>query len=333
MRIILLWVCLLCSGYAAAAGKLYIQEKAVFADGAAVRDLVNNKCNLEEFLGNKISQTVLVAIPDSVLISKEAPAARSTILENTILAARRIDKSSASVAGYDMTIRSDYKMAGQVVATKVTPISSTAFANLGSTCSNLEKDADAMALQIAKWLSEVRDDQVADAGKNTNAPQSTEEAAVDDDSFLINSVATFQDDESGRVISKRSKSECGLERSIPIAVLKYAEKYRVRATLHEEQSTEAATSKIVSLEIRNVVGARAGNGFWNGRWVESEIGVMLTLKRGNATEIAHKYFACSAGLGIITLANIRPCQRLSKCSDQLGNKMAKWLRTGLDNSD
>lgn len=147
-----------------------------------------------------------------------------------------------------------------------------------------------------------------------------EEEKRDDGAFLINNIATYKD---GMQISDSAKSECGLERSIPIAIEQFSQKFKVKASMQDTAKAVTPSSKIVSVEIENLVAGRGGSGF-GGRWVVSEIGVTVSLKMG-ADEAVNKYFSCSAGLGANPFANFKACDRLERCSEQIGAKAAKWL--------
>jgi hypothetical protein len=70
-----------------------------------------------------------------------------------------------------------------------------------------------------------------------------------------------------------------------------------------------------------------------GRWVISELGVNVVLKRDGTADPVHKFFACSAGLGANPFANLRACDRLNRCTEQIGARTAKWLRSTGNESD
>lgn len=204
MKSIWFCICFFCSTHSVAAEKLYIQEKAVFADGAAARESIKDKCNLEEFFGKKIYEVVLIAIPDSALVSNRTPPRNAAVLEDTILAAQGTGGAPAFFAGNTMTIRSDYKVAGQVVATKVSSVSSKAFTTLGGTCSNLEGDADQIAMQIAKWVSGVQNERMNEVGQKSEA--STDVNNEENFVALITPIKYVE----GNTVRDSIKAECGL---------------------------------------------------------------------------------------------------------------------------
>lgn len=140
-------------------------------------------------------------------------------------------------------------------------------------------------------------------------------------SFRIDRLATYKD--YGRV-SEGAKKECGLEQSIPRAIEKFAPRYSVKASLADMESVETDDKKQVSVFIDNLVAGAVGNGF-GGRWVVSEIGVVVSVISGTQ-ELGNKYFSCSAGLGVNPFANLKACDRLDRCSEKLGAQIAKWLR-------
>lgn len=136
-------------------------------------------------------------------------------------------------------------------------------------------------------------------------------------------ISTIEYGEGGR-IAEAAKNECGLEKSIPSAVSKFSDQYAVPIKIMASPDDLKNKKMVLNLKIRDVVGGHPGSGF-GGRWVVSELAVTADLMR-DGKEYKSNYFACSAGLGFNPLANLKACDRLNRCSEQLGKKITLWLK-------
>lgn len=126
-------------------------------------------------------------------------------------------------------------------------------------------------------------------------------------------------------ISPEAKAECDLQHKLPKEAEQYLKKLNVAVELTDK--VDSAEKPHLSMTVDKLVAGRAGNGF-GGRWVVSELGVTAVLKSAGTLK-ATQYFACSAGLGFNVFANLRACDRLDRCVDQIGKKVSKWVSTSL----
>jgi hypothetical protein len=150
-------------------------------------------------------------------------------------------------------------------------------------------------------------------------------AAVETPPETENSVLYIQDSASygdGGPISEAAKNECGLDKSIPKAIEKFSPKFNIKTVLSNGTALPSG-QKEVATRIDTLISGKAGNGF-GGRWVVSEVGVTVSIKQGGQT-LQSTYLNCTAGLGANPFANFRACDRLERCSEQIGVKAAKWL--------
>ena len=84
------------------------------------------------------------------------------------------------------------------------------------------------------------------------------------------------------------------------------------------KNADRPDQNFLEIEITKLIAGQAGNGF-GGRWVVSEMEVLAKFNGKQSLQV------CSAGLGVNPFANLKACDRLERCSKQLGHKLAQWV--------
>lgn|GEM_PF-6441428 len=116
-------------------------------------------------------------------------------------------------------------------------------------------------------------------------------------------------------ISINVKNECNLEKTVVSHFASFSKEYGLTVgTKNDDRSAQ----NFLEMEITKLIAGRAGNGF-GGRWVVSEMEILAKFNGKQSLQV------CSAGLGVNPFANFKACDRLERCSKQLGHKLAQWV--------
>lgn len=134
--------------------KLLVQVPAVYDAQAAVGQKIREECALDMLIGNHVHERVSQNFPGSLQIKDVSAAGSDKVLQLTILSAQGAGGGGWS-GPKSVTIRADLMQNGKVVQTTVKHRSSTGgmFGGMTGTCSILERDARALAVDIAQWLA------------------------------------------------------------------------------------------------------------------------------------------------------------------------------------
>lgn len=126
------------------------------------------------------------------------------------------------------------------------------------------------------------------------------------------------------VFSDAAHAECNLAQEITNEFIKRASRYQLSTAIVNSKDELASKENAVTIRIDKILAGRPGSGF-GGRWVISELDVTTFISSPGSAP-SSQFHTCSAGLGANPFANFGACQRLSRCSEQLGKKIAAWLR-------
>ncbi|OGB25812.1 MAG: hypothetical protein A3I66_05430 [Burkholderiales bacterium RIFCSPLOWO2_02_FULL_57_36] len=134
--------------------KLLVQVPAVYDAQAMVGRKIREECALENLLGNHVYERVSQNFPGSLQIKDPGAAGSDKVLHLTILSVRGVGGGAWS-GPKSMTMRADLVQNGKVLQTTIKKRSSTggAFGAYLGTCSILERDAQALGVDVAQWLS------------------------------------------------------------------------------------------------------------------------------------------------------------------------------------
>lgn len=116
-------------------------------------------------------------------------------------------------------------------------------------------------------------------------------------------------------ISINAKNECNLEKTVVSHFASFSKEYGFTVGTKNDDRT---VQNFLEIEITKLTAGRAGSGF-GGRWVVSEMEILAKFNGKQSLQV------CSAGLGVNPFANFKACDRLERCSKQLGQKLAQWV--------
>ncbi len=119
------------------------------------------------------------------------------------------------------------------------------------------------------------------------------------------------------------RAECRIPEDVENAAINYSSKRGLLLKKVASAEDVPAGERKLFITVDSVVNGRPGNGV-GGRWVVSDLSVTSTLDDGEGSH--PKTERCSAGLGANPFANFKACDRLERCSKQLGNKISAWLK-------
>ncbi len=250
MKNIIFLICFFSCGLSLAQEKIYIQNPAVFIEGGSIRDSVRDECELEPYLGKQTFLAISRVIENTVSTSNTTPPNDAALLTLSILAVQGHGGVSAYTGGKSMTVRADYKVAGQILATKTLTIGSRGgfFGGFKGICSVLERDADAIAKQIAAWLQKLPSQQVLMAGRQMNMATATEMSGVSPKEIIyLISPVVYGDDNR---IRQSVKDECALPALAETYILERAnsEKYPVKSLSPYKRKGVAMNVSITDVE-------------------------------------------------------------------------------------
>ena len=160
--------------------KILVQVPAIYDAQAAVAQRIRNECALETLVGNHVFERVSEKFPASLQIKDPAAAGPDRVLHLTILSAHGAGGGGWS-GPKSITMRADLVQNGKVLQTTVKRRSSTGgmFGGMSGTCSILERDARALAVDIAKWLAHPAPDRSGPVQQVAMEPDADRRAATE----------------------------------------------------------------------------------------------------------------------------------------------------------
>jgi hypothetical protein len=307
MKTIILFLCLFVSSWSIAQEKLYVHDRAVFAENAAVRNATKEQCDLEEYLGKKFSRAISLIEPAAAVISNQTPPDGAAVVNFYILSAQG---TTANFLRKNVVIRTEYKVANQIVAIKIATIASGAFVNADGACSNLQKDedTDATASQIAIWLRDIRTTQIAKSAKDSDSLDIEANRSVN----LISPIK-YDDDNSVR---EAIKEECALPSLTEAHLIEQAEREQIAMKPLTSYDNIGAAMRVTIMDAEGTAG-----GAYSGT-KEASFHVEL-LKDGQVIDRKDFALHTRGGISIRSMAT-GACRILDKLTRSFSVKAVKW---------
>ncbi len=214
MKTLVFLLALFASAASMAQEKIYVQNPAVFIEGASINDAVRQECGIEHYLGVLTFQYISGVTGNAISSADKTPPDNAALVTLSILSVRG-NAGTGITGGKGMTVRADYVVDGKVEATKTLSISSHGGFFTGmykGTCKILEQDAAVIAKQISIWFGKVR-------AQSRTAQTGAASAGLPDNTIYLISPIEYVDANN---IRQAIQDECALPRVTEAYILERA---------------------------------------------------------------------------------------------------------------